>query len=162
MKLTDIPYFKTVIIMCTICDVCGIKSSEVKPGTAIEEKAIKFILKITDPSDLNRDLIKSEFATLEIPEVEFYMSSGTLGGKFTTIEGLLKDCREQLGDICPFVAGGDSEVKNNKSKLSECLDKLELIQNGTMLNVTIVLDDPSGNSYLQVNIIFHLFKIIIQ
>ena len=108
MKLTDIPYFKTVIIMCTICDVCGIKSSEVKPGTAIEEKAIKFILKITDPSDLNRDLIKSEFATLEIPEVEFYMSSGTLGGKFTTIEGLLKDCREQLGDICPFVAGGDS------------------------------------------------------
>jgi zinc finger protein len=159
MKLTDIPYFKTVIIMCTTCDVCGVKNSEVKPGTAIEEKGIKFILKLTDPSDLNRDLIKSEFATFEIPEVEFYMNSGTLGGKFTTIEGLLKDCREQLGDLCPFAAGGDSEVKDNKTKLSECLDKLGLIQNGQMLDVTIILDDPSGNSYLQVKIFCSTKKI---
>lgn len=44
--------------MCTICEHCGVKSSEVKPGTGIEEKGIKYTLKITDPSDLNRDLLK--------------------------------------------------------------------------------------------------------
>ena len=58
MKLTDIPYFKTILIMCTLCESCGIKSSEVKSGTGIEEKGVRYTLKITDTSDLNRDLLK--------------------------------------------------------------------------------------------------------
>jgi zinc finger protein len=44
--------------MCTACDSCGVKSSEIKSGTGIEEKGTKFTLKITDPTDLNRDLLK--------------------------------------------------------------------------------------------------------
>ena len=39
---------------------------------------------------------KSDTASFEIPELDFYMNAGTLGGKFTTIEGILKDCRENL------------------------------------------------------------------
>ena len=37
--------------------------------------------------------------------------------------------------------------------MKECLDKIELIKTGQMLDVTIILDDPSGNSYLQVRAI---------
>ena len=44
--------------MCSTCDVCGHRSSEVKSGSGIGEKGKKFILKITDPSDLNRDILK--------------------------------------------------------------------------------------------------------
>ena len=44
--------------MCTICESCGIRSNEVKSGTGIEEKGLKYTLKLTDPSDLNRDLLK--------------------------------------------------------------------------------------------------------
>ena len=47
--------------MCTICESCGIRSSEVKSGSGIEEKGIKYTLKLTDPSDLNRDLLKVKF-----------------------------------------------------------------------------------------------------
>jgi len=36
--------------MCTSCDSCGVKSSEIKSGTGIEEKGTKFTLKITDPT----------------------------------------------------------------------------------------------------------------
>ena len=64
--LLDIPYFKTVILMCTICEHCGVRSSEVKPGSGIEEKGVKYTLKITDPSDLNRDLLKVTKYTLFI------------------------------------------------------------------------------------------------
>jgi zinc finger protein len=77
------------------------------------------------------------------------MNAGTLGGKFTTIEGILKDCRENLNQVSPFLCGGDSDKKESFTQLKAILDKLELIQNGKMLNVTIILDDPSGNSYLQ-------------
>lgn len=151
MKLTDIPYFKSVIIMCTVCDNCGIKSSEVKSGSGIEEKGVRYTLKLTDPSDLDRDVLKSDEASFEIPEIEFFMGSGTLGGKFTTVEGILKDVREQLSQNCPFAfTGGDSETKDKASRMKECLDKLEMIENGHLLNVTVIIDDPSGNSYLQV------------
>jgi len=160
MKLTDIPYFKTVIIMATICESCGVRSSEVKPGTGIEEKGVKFTLKLTDPSDLNRDLLKSDTASFEIPELDFYMNAGTLGGKFTTIEGILKDCRENLSQVAPFLCGGDSDKRETHFKLKEILDKLALVQDGQMLNVSVILDDPSGNSYMQVrvhSIPFNLF-----
>lgn len=79
------------------------------------------------------------------------MNSGTLGGKFTTIEGLLKDFREQLDQVKPFASGGDSETTEKSNNMKICLEKLERIQKGEMLDVTIILDDPSGNSYLQVN-----------
>ena len=90
--------------------------------------------------------IQSETATFEIPEIDFFMQDGTLGGKFTTIEGLIKDCREQLGGSNPFFSG-DSSTANYVSTMNEFLKKLEDIQSGKMLDVTIILDDPCGNSY---------------
>jgi len=87
------------------------------------------------------------------------MSAGTLGSKFTTIEGLLKDVSEQLNEVSPFAAGGDSEDKSKASHMKICLDKLKKIKDGQMLNVTIVLDDPSGNSYLQVFILNTIFNL---
>jgi zinc finger protein len=81
------------------------------------------------------------------------MNEGTLGGKFTTIEGLIKDSIEQLDKICPFFFG-DSEDKRRKGKMRECLEKLESFMKGEMMNVTVILDDPTGNSYLQVIFLF--------
>jgi zinc finger protein len=77
------------------------------------------------------------------------MNAGTLGGKFTTIEGILKDCGDNLTQVSPFLCGGDSDKKETRTKLAEVLEKLALVRNGQMLNVTIILDDPSGNSYMQ-------------
>lgn len=149
MKLTDIPHFKQVIIMATVCESCGVRSNEVKSGSGIEEKGTRYILKITDPSDLNRDLLKSETGSLEIPEIGFYVNAGTLGGKFTTIEGILKNCHDQLDSINPFASGGDSDTSAANVDMKECLRKLDAVANGQMMNVTFIIDDPSGNSYLQ-------------
>jgi len=148
MKPTEIPFFKSIIVMCTSCDNCGHRSNEVKSGNGISAKGIKYILKLVDVSDLNRDILKSETASFEIPEIDFVMNEGTLGGKFTTIEGLLKDCIEQLSKSNPFTVG-DSNDHSFPSKMREFLKTLEKIQNGEMLNITVILDDPCGNSYLQ-------------
>jgi zinc finger protein len=104
---------------------------------------------LTDPSDLNRDLLKSDSASFEIPEIDFFMTAGTLGDKFTTIEGLLSDLRENLDNVSPFGAG-DSETVDKANRMTSLLDTIGLIQAGKKLDVTIILDDPSGNSYLQV------------
>lgn len=36
---------------------------------------------------------------MEIPELEFELGMGALGGKFTTLEGLLKDIRDLVSSL---------------------------------------------------------------
>ncbi|XP_010132544.1 PREDICTED: zinc finger protein ZPR1, partial [Buceros rhinoceros silvestris] len=82
----------------------------------------------TDPADMTRDVLKSETCSVEIPELEFELGMGALGGKFTTLEGLLKDIRTE--------------------KLREFVGKLQEIIEGRR-KVRFIMDDPAGNSYLQ-------------
>jgi zinc finger protein len=50
--------------MATNCDYCGHKTNEVKSGTGIEPKGTKITLKVTDVSDLSRDVLKVTNCTI--------------------------------------------------------------------------------------------------
>lgn len=147
MKLVSIPHFKEVIIMATNCDDCGHRTNEVKSGGATEEQGTKITLHITDVSDMTRDVLKSETCGVLIPELEFELGMAVLGGKFTTLEGLLKDIKDLTVDKNPFISG-DSGMSDKVQKLKEFGEKIEKIIAGEM-DVHIILDDPAGNSYLQ-------------
>lgn len=147
MKLVQIPHFKEVIIMATNCDSCGHRTNEVKSGGATEELGTKITLHITDLSDMTRDVLKSETCSVLIPELEFELGMAALGGKFTTLEGLLKDIKDLIVSKNPFICG-DSSTTDRVQKLNEFGEKLEKIITGE-LDVHIILDDPAGNSYLQ-------------
>ncbi|NWU90730.1 ZPR1 protein, partial [Upupa epops] len=146
MKLVQIPHFKEVIIMATNCDSCGHRTNEVKSGGAIEPQGTRITLAITDPLDMMRDILKSETCSVEIPELEFELGMGALGGKFTTLEGLLKDIRD-LVERNPFTLG-DSSVPDRTEKLREFIGKLQEIIEGRR-KAHFIMDDPAGNSYLQ-------------
>ncbi|NWR59205.1 ZPR1 protein, partial [Bucorvus abyssinicus] len=146
MKLVQIPHFKEVIIMATNCDSCGHRTNEVKSGGAIEPQGTRITLRITDPADMTRDILKSETCSVEIPELEFELGMGALGGKFTTLEGLLKDIRD-LVERNPFTLG-DSSMPGKMEKLQEFVEKLREIIEGRR-KVHLIMDDPAGNSYLQ-------------
>ncbi|KAM6157666.1 zinc finger protein ZPR1 isoform 2-T2 [Rhynchocyon petersi] len=146
MKLVPIPHFKEVIIMATNCDNCGHRTNEVKSGSAVEPLGTRITLHVTDPSDMTRDLLKSETCSVEIPELEFELGMAVLGGKFTTLEGLLKDIRE-LVTKNPFTLG-DSSNPGQAEKLQEFSQKLDQIIEGSM-KAHFIMDDPAGNSYLQ-------------
>ncbi|NXH95552.1 ZPR1 protein, partial [Pachycephala philippinensis] len=146
MKIVQIPHFKEVIIMATNCDSCGHRTNEVKSGGAIEPQGTRITLRITDPSDMTRDILKSETCSVEIPELEFELGMGALGGKFTTLEGLLKDIRD-LVEKNPFTLG-DSSTPSRTGKLQEFIGKLQDIIEGKT-QAHFIMDDPAGNSYLQ-------------
>ncbi|XP_073513192.1 zinc finger protein ZPR1 isoform X2 [Phyllobates terribilis] len=147
MKLVQIPLFKEVVIMATNCDACGHRTNEVKSGGAIEPLGTRITLHITDPFDLTRDLLKSDTCSVNIPELEFELGMGALGGKFTTLEGILRDIRDLVVDKNPFTLG-DSTTSDRKAKLQEFGKKIDQILEGQM-KAHLVLDDPCGNSYLQ-------------
>lgn len=147
MKLVQIPHFKEVIIMATNCESCGHRTNEVKSGGATEDLGTKITLNITDPSDMTRDVLKSETCSVSIPELEFELGMAAVGGKFTTLEGLLKDIKDLIVSKNPFVCG-DSSTTDRVQKLNEFGEKIDKIIAGDM-KVRIILDDPAGNSYLQ-------------
>jgi len=152
MKMTNIPYFKEVVIMCTSCDHCGSKTNEVKSGGGIEEKGKIITLRITDPSDMSRDVLKSETCNLLIPELEFEMGGMALGGKFTTLEGLLTNMLEQIekNSMMGFgtSGGGDAMAPDVEERMKEFKKRFKSFIEANN-NFTIVLDDPAGNSYVQ-------------
>jgi zinc finger protein len=116
MKLTTIPHFKDVVIMATVCDRCGHKTNEVKSGGGIEEKGVKIEVKITSRDDFSRDVLKSEHCELRVKELDIEVGPSALGGRFTTLEGLLTAMRDQLVDNSAMF--GDSADR-------ECQDRMD-------------------------------------
>lgn len=153
MKMVEIPHFKQVVIMSTVCDDCGYRSNEVKTGGEVPEKGKKIVLKVERPEDLARDILKSESCALECPELSLQVNPGTLGGRFTTVEGLLTqvrdDLHQQIFDVGSSDAvGGDgmeSETKTNWNKFFEGIDAAIKGER----KFTIILADPLASSYVQ-------------
>lgn len=63
---------------------------KVKGGGAIPPKGTAYTLEAVSKDDFRRDVLKSDTAVLEIPQLELVMEMGTLGSMYTTVEGLLE------------------------------------------------------------------------
>jgi zinc finger protein len=153
MKMVDIPHFKQVVIMSTVCDQCGYRSNEVKTGGEVPEKGKKITLRVDGAVDLARDILKSESCALECPELSLSVNPGTLGGRFTTVEGLLTqvrdDLHQQIFDVDDHAdAGGDSLPLESKQTWKSFFDGLSEAITGQR-KFTIVLTDPLASSYVQ-------------
>lgn len=95
--------------MAFSCDACGYRSSEVKNGGGISEKATKITFSVEKLEDLNRDVFKSETCMVSIPEVDFDMAPGTLGSHYTTVEGMLGKIIDALTENNPFGTGDSAQ-----------------------------------------------------
>lgn len=117
MKVTSIPHFKDVVIMATNCDVCGIRTNEVKSGGGIEDQGVKITVKINGRNDMSRDVLKSDTCELEIPELECEIGPSGLGGRFTTVEGVLTAIKDQIVESSAvFQDSEDPEHRKNMDR----------------------------------------------
>ncbi|KAF8557730.1 zf-ZPR1-domain-containing protein [Imleria badia] len=147
MKNISIPYFKETLIMSTNCESCGYRDNEVKAGSAISEKGKKITLKVVDQEDLGRDILKSETGGLMIPEIELVLQHGTLGGRFTTLEGILDQVYEELSQKMLVTGDSRSAEDEDREKFRKFLKDLNIKQ--VEREFTLIIDDPMANSYVQ-------------
>lgn len=135
--------------MATNCHDCGYRDTEVKSGGATADKGRKITLKVVDTDDLSRDILKvrsslscpallvlssspcpslpqSDTAGLQIPEIDLELNPGTLGGRFTTLEGLLNQIYEELDD--KVFARGDAAAVGEKDGMGAFLKQLKLVR----------------------------------
>ena len=147
MKKVNIPYFKEVFIISTNCDNCGYRDNEVKSGAAISAKGRRLTLSVNDAEDLSRDILKSDTAGFRIPEIDLNLAPGTLGGRFTTLEGLLQNVYDELYE--KVFLRGDSSDPETVRRFEVFLAKLKRAITAEACPYTVILDDPLANSYIQ-------------
>lgn len=151
MKMVDIPHFKAVVLMSTVCADCGYRSNDVKTGGEIPPLGKKITLRVETAEDLARDILKSESCSLECPELNLQVNPGTLGGRFTTVEGLLTQVRNDLHSQIFETGtseGGDSLSADERAQWTAFFDGIDAAIKGDK-KFTIVLTDPLASSYVQ-------------
>ncbi|KAF1981212.1 zinc finger protein-like protein zpr1 [Aulographum hederae CBS 113979] len=154
MKMVNIPHFKQVVLMSTVCEDCGYRSNEVKTGGEVPELGRRITIKVAGTDDLSRDILKSESCALHCPELSLQVEPGTLGGRFTTIEGLLTQVRDDLHSSIFDMneekpsSGGDSMPQQEKAKWEAFFGQLDQAIKGE-LPFTAILEDPLAASYVQ-------------
>lgn len=138
------------------CANCGFRNNEIKGGGAIPTLGTEVRLLVRSPADLKRDVLKSDSSAVLIPELDLELVCGTLGGMYTTVEGLLtkihKSLHEQhayqMGDSKILHHSNNENVNSSASNFTEFLDKLLSFSKGESLPFEIVLHDPLGNSFI--------------
>ncbi|KAK9030104.1 hypothetical protein V6N11_031535 [Hibiscus sabdariffa] len=119
---------------------------ELKPGGPIPEKGKRITLFVKNINDLSRDVIKSDTASVKVPELELELASGTLGGIVTTVEGLITKISESLERVHGFTFG-DSLDESKKNKWRDFKASLNKILSMTE-PWTLILDDALANSFI--------------
>lgn len=132
--------------MATLCESCGHRTNEVKSGSGIEPQGVRIEVTITGKEDFSRDLLISETCDMEIPELELEVGSTILGGRFTTVEGIIAAMKEQLSSSTTFT--GDSSDRETVNRMDMFIAQLGKVLDGQR-KVTLILNDPAGNSYVQ-------------
>ena len=125
------------------------------------DRGSRITLKVKNTQDLSRDILKSETCALSAPELGLSVEPGTMGGRFTTVEGLLTQVRDDLrrhifdfddddndGGGDDGRQAGDSLPEGTKRKWKEFFDRLDEAISGEM-EFTMVLQDPLAGSYVQ-------------
>lgn len=146
--LADIPHFKEVIIMAFDCSSCGYRSNEVKSGGGVPPKGQIFTLVVTSQDDLARDVLKSATADVILPELELEASQASLGGVYTTVEGLLSKVHSKMLESTPFLVGDSAKDDARTSGFAEFSSKLEAFTKGDQFPFTLQLRDPLAGSFI--------------
>jgi ZPR1 zinc finger protein len=145
LLLTTIPFFRDVILMSFDCEACGLKNSEVQ-SASVQARGCRFECRVETARDLNRQLVKGDKASFSIPELEFEIPSGTQSGVFTTLEGMISKAVDGLESTQVLRRAMDAP---GADAVEGFLVRLRDVLSGQGYPFTAVLDDPTGNSFIE-------------
>lgn len=153
LQKVNIPSFKEVVASAVACPACGYRSSDIKTGGDVPERGQRIFLDVKDPIDLNRDILKSETCLLKIPACKVDVVPGTMGGRFTTVEGLLTQIRDDLHNSIFDIddeegSGGDSMPDEKRKGWDVFFTQLDKAIKAE-IQYSIIMEDPLSNSYVQ-------------
>lgn len=152
LQMVNIPHFKQVVISSIACDQCNYHTSDVKTGGEVPEKGKRITVHVKGPDDVGRDILKSETCLLRIPMCNVEVTPGSMGGRFTTVSGLLTQIRDDLKganwDLDKPEVKRDSATPEMTERWLAFFDKLDKAIVGE-IEYEIIMEDPLAGSYCQ-------------
>lgn len=145
LLLTKIPHFKEVILMAFECPHCGNKNNEIQPASAIQARGVHQKLFVKSQNDLNRQVVKSETATVRFEELDFEIPPTSQKGILSTIDGIISRAIDGLNQQQPLRKIEHEELYNQIEKIISVLQ--DYFDNKQ--HFTFSIDDPAGNSYVE-------------
>ncbi|PON45567.1 Zinc finger, ZPR1-type [Parasponia andersonii] len=145
--LTLIPHFRKILLSAFDCPHCGERNNEVQFAGEIQPKGCCYCLEVPagDLKMLNRQVVKSESATIKIPELDFEIPPEAQRGSLSTVEGILVRAADELEAL-------QVERKKVDPQTAEAIDQFLLKLKACASGVspfTFILDDPAGNSFIE-------------
>lgn len=134
----NIPYFSDIIIIRALCDKCGYRYVDTQVLTTQAPGRQEF--RIETPDDLDVRVVRSMEGTVMIPELGVRVDPGpACEGFISNTEGVLD---RVAGVVEGLIACGDENERGNAERF---LESIAAVKRGD-LPVTLIIDDPSGNS----------------
>ena len=145
MMFTKIPHFKEICVSSFDCPHCGNRNNSVQFLHSLSDEGIRITLDVQNQQDLNRQVVISEFSTINLSEISLEIPPIANKTTLTTIEGILDKC---LSDMIQIIEINKDAEKTFIDKITEIADNLRNFKNNNV-PFTLKFDDPSGNSYVQ-------------
>ena len=142
--MVDIPLFREILLCSFRCEHCGESNNEVQFAGRLPDLGVEILFRCLAHKDLDREIIRSEFCTLWIEELDLELPSKK--AEVTNPEALLKRTYE---DLMADQEERQKSAPEEYQKIGEFLDKVKVYMEGKHFPLTIKLRDPSGNSNIK-------------
>jgi zinc finger protein len=86
--LVDIPLFREILLCSFRCEHCGESNNEVQFAGRLPDLGVEILFRCLQAEDLNREIVRSEYSTLYIEELDLELPSKK--AEITNLEALLK------------------------------------------------------------------------
>ncbi|RKP22877.1 hypothetical protein SYNPS1DRAFT_19432 [Syncephalis pseudoplumigaleata] len=101
LLLTRIPHFHEVVIAAFECPHCHWRNSEIQSAGEIQETGVKITCRLSTKEDLNRQLVKSDSASIKFVELDLEIPATSRRGALTTVEGIISNVVADLSEQQP-------------------------------------------------------------
>jgi zinc finger protein len=139
-KTEKIPYFGEIMESTLLCSECGYRHSDT---ICLEQKEpVNYTLEIKKEK-LNTRVVKSQSATLSIPELGLKVEPGPKSqGYVSNVEGVLNRFESAIATAIEWAE--EEQIKENALII---LEKIENLKHGDE-TATLVVEDPFGHSFI--------------
>lgn len=95
------------MLMSFDCQQCGYQNNEIQNAGKIESKGIKINLRISSKTDINRQVVKSDYTSTLLPHLDFEIPSQSQKGgeKLCHLSELLNSISKALHGLSIYFRG---------------------------------------------------------
>lgn len=136
----DLPYLGKSLQIVLRCLACGYRHHDFVLTEHREPTRYTFV--ITKAEDMSVRVVRSSSGTVRIPELGISIEPGIASEAFVSnLEGILVRVERVLGQLLR-----DAESDEIRGKVTDLLDVMLALREGKGPAVTVILEDPFGNS----------------